>query len=154
MKALVQRVSRASVRVEGREVASIQRGILTLLGVESSDDEEACERMIAKILKLRIFEDSAARMNLALRDIQGSHLIVSQFTLLGDLGKGNRPSFLGAGSPEHARRLFEYSVRLSRESGIPTESGVFQAEMSVELVNEGPATFWLQEGPSKAGTRA
>lgn len=147
MKALIQRVSRASVRVEGSEVASIQQGILTLLGVEASDGEQTCERLISKILKLRIFEDTSGKMNLSLKDIQGSHLIVSQFTLLGDLSKGNRPSFLGAGSPEHAKRLFERSIGLSREAGVRTEAGVFQAEMSVELVNDGPATFWLEEGP-------
>lgn len=145
MKAVIQRVLRASVTVDGKVVGKIDRGILTLLGVQSGDTAEMARRMIDRILKLRIFEDPAGKMNLSIRDVSGSHLLVSQFTLLGDLSKGNRPSFMGAGSAELARSLFEEAVDRSRNSGVPTESGVFQADMKVELVNDGPATFLLEE---------
>lgn len=146
MKAVIQRVLRASVTVDGKIVGSIERGILTLLGIQSGDTPEVARKMVERILKLRIFEDSSGKMNHSIREISGAHLMVSQFTLLGDLSKGNRPSFMEAGSAEQARSLFEQAVVASRESGIPTQTGVFQADMKVELVNDGPATFLLEEG--------
>ena len=145
MRAVIQRVARASVEVDGRIVGQINQGILTLLGVEATDTEETADRLLERILKLRIFEDSNGKMNLSVRDVSGSHLVVSQFTLLGDLSKGNRPSFLGAGSADHARKIYEHAVAQSVRSGVPTASGLFQADMKVELVNDGPATFLIEE---------
>lgn len=148
MKAVIQRVSRAAVDVDGKRVASIGRGILTLLAVESGDSPEHSEQLMARIAKLRIFADPGSdKMNLSVMDVGGEHLIVSQFTLLADLTKGNRPSFARSGSPEHARTLFEHAVEASRRLGLPTQAGVFQADMQVELVNAGPATFILEVGP-------
>jgi len=150
MRAVIQRVSRAEVRVDGQVVGSIGRGVLTLLGVTHSDDDRAVEKMMEKILKLRIFEDDAGKMNRSLQDISGEHLIVSQFTLYGDLMKGNRPSFIDAASADHARRIYEHALAVSASLGVPTRSGQFQADMQVELVNDGPATFILEiEGAEK-----
>ncbi|MFN7685672.1 MAG: D-aminoacyl-tRNA deacylase [Oligoflexia bacterium] len=143
MKVVIQRVLRASVEVEGRKVASIERGLLTLLGVESADTFATAERMMERIAKLRIFPDSLGKMNSSLSEVRGEHLLVSQFTLLADLRKGNRPSFTGAGSPDHAVSVFEHAVKCSRSLGLKTQSGVFQADMKVELVNDGPVTFVL-----------
>ena len=149
MKAVIQRVLRASVTVDGKLVGQIDRGILTLLGIQAGDDAASVQRMVERILKLRIFEDSAGKMNLSVRDVSGSHLLVSQFTLLGDLTKGNRPSFMEAAPPEQARLLFDHAVEWSRQSGVPTQSGVFQADMKVELINDGPATFLLDEAVAR-----
>ena len=150
MKAVLQRVSRAAVDVDGKRVASIGRGILTLLAVEPDDGPEQCEHLMERIAKLRIFADEGMdKMNRSILDIGGEHLLVSQFTLLADLTKGNRPSFTRSGSPEHARILFEQAVETSRRPGVPTQAGIFQADMRVELVNEGPATFTLQSEPRR-----
>jgi D-tyrosyl-tRNA(Tyr) deacylase len=150
MKAVVQRVSRAAVEVEGRQVASIGRGILTLLAVEPGDGPEQCEQLMSRIAKLRIFPDgSNGKMNHSVLDIAGEHLIVSQFTLLADLTKGNRPSFTRSGGADHARALFERAVQASQSLGVPTSSGVFQADMRVELVNDGPATFLIESEPGR-----
>ena len=136
MRALVQRVSEASVSVEGEEVAAIGHGLLVLLGVARDDSEEHAERMVAKLLTLRIFEDDAGRMNRSVRDVDGELLCVSQFTLYGDTRKGNRPSFVQAAPPEQAERLYE-RVR----DGLSAQGGVFGARMSVALVNDGPVTI-------------
>jgi D-tyrosyl-tRNA(Tyr) deacylase len=144
VKAVVQRVVRAGVTVEGRQVALIGRGLLTLLGAEKGDTPATAGKIIEKISKLRIFEDPSGKMNLSLQDIQGEHLLVSQFTLLADCTKGNRPSFLGAGDPAEARSLFDAALRKSAELGLATQSGVFGADMQVELVNDGPATFVME----------
>lgn len=144
MKAVVQRVREASVTVDGRVVASIGRGLLTLLGVMQGDSEAQLAKLIAKICDLRIFEDGAGKMNLSLKDVGGAHLIVSQFTLAGDCSGGKRPSFIQAARPEVARPLFEKSLELSRAAGVPTEGGVFQADMKVALVNDGPVTLILE----------
>jgi D-tyrosyl-tRNA(Tyr) deacylase len=144
MRALVQRVSRASVRVGEETVGEIGHGLLTLLGVGEGDGPAQVEWIMRKILALRIFEDDAGKMNLSLKEVAGSHLIVSQFTLYGDCTKGNRPSFMGAARPELAGGLYEHALKLSAESGIPTAGGRFQAEMQVSLINEGPVTLWLQ----------
>ncbi|MBI3557944.1 MAG: D-tyrosyl-tRNA(Tyr) deacylase [Deltaproteobacteria bacterium] len=144
MRAVIQRVQEASVRVDGKQVSRIERGILTLLGIAKGDDEAKLAKLIAKICELRIFEDDQGKMNLAIKDIGGAHLIVSQFTLLGDCSAGRRPSFTNAEAPERARDLYEKALVLSAGHGIPTSGGVFQADMKVSLVNDGPVTFVLE----------
>lgn len=143
MKALIQRVKWAKVVVDGETVGEIGPGILTLLGVGLADTEADAEKIVGKIAKLRIFEDDAGKMNLSLLDRSYAHLIVSQFTLYGDLTKGNRPSFVDAAKPELAQRLYEKALEVSRALGIPTASGTFQAQMEVSLLNDGPVTFML-----------
>lgn len=145
MRALVQRVKWAKVVVEGKTVGEIGPGLLTLLGVGARDTEAEAERMIAKIVKLRIFEDGAGKMNRSLLDLgaTGGHLLVSQFTLYGDAAKGNRPSFVAAGSPELAKALYAFAIEASRRLGLRTESGIFQAHMEVSLLNDGPVTLML-----------
>lgn len=144
MKAVVQRVKRARVLVDGREVSSIEKGLLTLLGIARGDDEAKLSKLITKICDLRIFEDSAGKMNLSLKEVSGAHLIVSQFTLLGDCSQGRRPSFINAETPEQARMLYERALELSIAAGVKTFGGVFQAHMEVELVNDGPVTMLLE----------
>jgi D-tyrosyl-tRNA(Tyr) deacylase len=144
MKAVIQRVKEASVMVNGEVFSHIDRGILTLLGVAKGDDEAKLQKLITKICELRIFEDSAGKMNLSLKDVGGAHLIVSQFTLLGDCTQGRRPSFVDAETPDRAKMLYERALELSNATGILTVSGVFQADMQVSLVNDGPVTFVLE----------
>jgi D-tyrosyl-tRNA(Tyr) deacylase len=139
MRALVQRVGEASVSVEGERVAGIGRGLLVLLGVGRDDGEEQADRLADKLLALRVFEDEAGRMNKSVRDVGGELLCVSQFTLYGDTGKGNRPSFVQAASPERAEALYE-RVR----KGLDAQGGVFGARMSVALVNDGPVTLLVE----------
>jgi D-tyrosyl-tRNA(Tyr) deacylase len=143
MKAVIQRVKHAKVVVAGETVGEIGPGILTLLGVARGDTEADLERVIQKILKLRIFEDAEGKMNLSLLESGGSHLIVSQFTLLGDTRKGNRPGFADAAPPDVARALYEKALTQSRALGARTEGGRFQADMQVSLLNDGPVTFVL-----------
>ena len=143
MKAVVQRVSKASVTVDGQKVSSIERGLLTLLGVAKGDSDEQLQKMIQKILALRIFPDEQGKMNLSLKDIKGEHLLVSQFTLLGDAAKGNRPSFIGAEHPDIAKNLYEKGLQLSRAE-VPTFGGIFGADMKVELLNDGPVTLIIE----------
>lgn len=144
MKAVIQRVSSASVEVNGRKISSIGRGVLTLLAVEAGDTESAARRTVAKIIDLRIFEDDQGKMNLSLKDIAGEHLIVSQFTLAADCSGGRRPSFTGAARPEEANRIYGVAVDESRAAGIRTSTGEFQADMKVTLTNDGPATFIIE----------
>jgi D-aminoacyl-tRNA deacylase len=139
VRALVQRVSEASVPVDGAEVARIGRGLLVLLGVRRGDDEAAADRIAAKLLALRVFEDAEGKMNLSVRDVGGELLVVSQFTLYGDARKGNRPSFVEAAPPEEAEPLYE---RVRAATG--AEGGVFGARMAVALVNDGPVTVLLE----------
>ena len=139
MRALVQRVSEASVTVDGAEVARIARGLLVLLGVRKGDDDAAADRIASKLLALRVFEDAEGKMNLSLRDVGGELLVVSQFTLYGDARKGNRPSFVEAAAPEEAEPLYE---RVRAATG--AEGGVFGARMAVALVNDGPVTVLLE----------
>jgi D-aminoacyl-tRNA deacylase len=139
VRALVQRVSEASVTVDGAEVARIGRGLLVLLGVRHGDDEAAADRIAAKLLALRVFEDPGGKMNLSVRDVDGELLVVSQFTLYGDARKGNRPSFVEAAPPEEAEPLYE---RVRAATG--AEGGVFGARMAVALVNDGPVTVLLE----------
>ena len=143
MRAVVQRVSRASVAVEGKITGEIGRGFLVLLGVAKSDTAADADHLAEKISGLRIFEDSDGKMNLALADVQGAVLAVSQFTLHGDARRGKRPSFDSAAPPDQARKLYEYFVERVRALGLRCETGVFQAMMQVELVNDGPVTILL-----------
>lgn len=144
MKAVIQRVSRARVIVAGEVVASIEKGVLTLLGVASGDTEAALQKLMTKVVELRIFEDDQGKMNCSLKDIAGEHLIVSQFTLQADTASGRRPSFTGAEKPERAKELYDKALILSQHLGVKTQGGVFGGDMQVELTNEGPATFILE----------
>ena len=143
MRAVVQRVSRASVAVEGKITGEIGRGFLVLLGVAKTDTAADADHLAEKISGLRIFEDSDGKMNLALADVNGAVLAVSQFTLHGDARRGKRPSFDSAAAPDQARKLYEYFVERVRALGLRCETGVFQAMMQVELVNDGPVTILL-----------
>ena len=144
MKAVLQRVSKARVTVAGETVGRIGRGMLVLLGVERGDGERDADWLAEKIVGLRIFEDDAGKMNLALLEVGGELLVVSQFTLAGTCAKGRRPSFDDAAPPAEASRLYEYFVARARGTGVPVATGVFQAMMAVELVNDGPVTFILE----------
>jgi D-tyrosyl-tRNA(Tyr) deacylase len=143
VRAVVQRVSRAEVRVEGRAAGRIERGLAVLLGVSREDGEEDARQLADKVAALRVFDDPAGKMNLALGEVGGGVLVVSQFTLLGDARKGNRPSFVEAAAPEAANALYERFCARIREKGLRVETGVFRAAMEVELVNEGPVTILL-----------
>ncbi|SNB46767.1 D-aminoacyl-tRNA deacylase [Geobacter sp. DSM 9736] len=150
MKAVIQRVLRSSVEVEGKTVGEIREGILVLLGVEKGDGTADAEWMAEKIVNLRIFEDQAGKMNLSALDVGAGILAVSQFTLAGNCSKGRRPSFDSAAPPEEANRLYEYFVTRIEETGLPVATGIFQADMKVSLINDGPVTFIL-ESPKKSG---
>lgn len=141
MRAVIQRVASAAVTVDGEEIASIGRGMLVLLGVTHEDDEAAVTTMADKLSQLRIFDDEAGKMNLSIADVGGEFLIVSQFTLYGDIRKGRRPSFTEAARPEHARRLYEQVVEEMRRRGFSVQTGRFGARMEVSLVNGGPVTL-------------
>lgn len=143
MRAVVQRVSAASVSVHGRVVGSAERGILVYLGVAQGDDEKDSEYLADKVGSLRIFEDGEGKMNLSVSDIGGQALVISQFTLLADARKGRRPSYSDAAEPDTAKRLYEHFAETLSRSGIPTAKGVFQASMRVAYVNEGPVTILL-----------
>ncbi len=145
MRVLLQRVKSASVAVEGKIRGKIGRGLLAFVGFTHGDDETRIRWMCEKILALRIFEDAAGKMNLSVADAGGGILVVSQFTLYGDASKGNRPGFSAAAPPEIAERLYDETVRCLRGmTRLPVETGVFRAEMSVELVNDGPVTILLE----------
>jgi D-tyrosyl-tRNA(Tyr) deacylase len=133
--------------VEGAVTGSIARGLLVLLGVGKGDSEADADSLLDRIAGLRIFPDAGGKMNLNLRDAGGSLLVVSQFTLYGDTSRGRRPGFDQAAPPEEARRLYGYFVSRARESGLPVETGVFQASMAVHLVNDGPVTFVVESKP-------
>jgi D-tyrosyl-tRNA(Tyr) deacylase len=143
MRAVVQRVSEGKVVVEGQTVGEINRGLLVLLGVGDGDDDKDLEYMIDKILGLRIFEDENGKMNLSVTDVNGEILVVSQFTLYGDVRKGKRPSFTASAHPDIAEEYYEKFIYRCREKGIKTEHGVFGAHMDVSLVNSGPVTILL-----------
>jgi len=144
MKAVIQRVTSASVTIEGAIAGQIGCGIMILLGVEKGDDESKADWLAEKIAGLRIFSDDEGRMNLSVRDVEGALLVVSQFTLAGNCAKGKRPSFDTAAPSEEGKRLYEYFVQAARRSGLPVETGIFQADMQVSLVNDGPVTFFLE----------
>ena len=141
MKIVVQRVSQASVKVSGEIVGEISQGLLLLVGIEENDEKEDAEWLAKKILDLRIFSDEEGKMNRSVKDINGEILCASQFTLIADYKKGNRPSFIKAAKPEKAVPLFEYFKGLIKSSGLKTESGIFGADMKVSLLNDGPVTI-------------
>lgn len=143
MRCVLQRVSRASVTVDGQTVGAIGRGFLLLVGVTHTDGPADADWLARKVAGLRIFEDAAGKMNLGLADVGGAVLVVSQFTLYGDARKGRRPDFLQAARPEQAEPLLEYFVVRLRSEGLRVETGQFRAMMAVELVNDGPVTLWL-----------
>ena len=144
MKALIQRVKQAQVDVAGQAVGQIQQGILALVGVERDDTPAQAEKLLQKICRYRIFTDDAGKMNWSLNDIQGQLLLVSQFTLVADTQKGNRPGFSKGASPAHGERIFNDMVQLARQTGLHIETGQFGADMQVSLINDGPVTFWLE----------
>jgi D-aminoacyl-tRNA deacylase len=143
MRAVIQRVSRAEVRVDGVVTGEVGRGLVALLGVARGDGDDDARIIADKIAGLRVFEDEAGKMNLAAGEVGGAVLVVSQFTLLGDARKGNRPSFIDAAPPEEANRLYEAVCRLLGEKGLPVATGVFRARMEVVLTNDGPVTILL-----------
>ncbi|MDQ2775435.1 MAG: D-aminoacyl-tRNA deacylase [Acidobacteriota bacterium] len=146
MRALVQRVSEASVTVDDNVVGQIGCGVLVFLGVGRDDDNLRAEQLARKVAQLRIFPDQEGRMNRNVADVSGEMLIVSQFTLYGDTRKGNRPSYSEAARPEIAKELYEYFVNVCRNRGIHVSTGVFQAHMKVHLVNDGPVTLMCYSG--------
>ena len=148
MRALIQRVIRAEVRVDEKTQGRIERGILVLLGVAASDTEKDADYLADKLIHLRIFSDEAGKMNRNALDAGAAFLVVSQFTLYGDTRKGRRPGFDAAAPPERDRELYEYFTRKISESGLETQTGVFQAHMEVELINDGPVTFLVESPPS------
>lgn len=145
MRALLQRVSKAKVTVDGEIVGAIQRGLVVLLGVTHDDTEAEAKWLANKIAGLRLFEDQAGKMNLSLFDVDGSVLVVSQFTLFGDARKGRRPSFTSAARPDQAEPLVLYFAEQIRQRGLPVEMGVFGALMQVEIHNDGPVTLMLEK---------
>ena len=144
MRVLLQRVSRASVAVDGVERGAVGRGFLALVGVAHGADVAAAHKLAAKTARLRVFADEAGLMNLALGDVSGAVLAVSQFTLYADTRRGNRPSFTGAAPPEQGEAVYEAYVAALRAEGVPVETGVFGAHMQVELLNDGPVTILLE----------
>ncbi len=146
MKAVIQRVKEAKVKVDDEITGEIGKGILVLLGVEKGDTRKDADYLAGKIINLRIFEDDNGKMNLSLMDVGGELLTVSQFTLLGDCRKGRRPSFVRAAGPEEANRLYEYFVEKVKSLGVCVRTGRFQAMMEVSLINDGPVTFILESG--------
>ena len=152
MIALIQRVSEASVRVEGRVVGTIGPGTLALVGVQREDTERTADRLLERILSYRIFSDQNGRMNLSLRDTGGGLLLVSQFTLVADTQTGTRAGFSRGAAPDEARRLFDYLVSQARAAHSTVATGEFAADMKVSLINDGPVTFWLEAGIAVPGS--
>ena len=147
MKAVLQRVRQARVEVDGAVVGQIGAGLLVLLCAEQGDTDAVAERLLAKVLKLRIFGDEAGKMNRSLQDVGGGLLVVSQFTLAADVSGGNRPSFTQAAAPDEGRRLYEFFVDQARAVHPQVATGIFAADMQVNLVNDGPVTIPLQMRP-------
>ena len=143
MIAVIQRCSRANVKIGKNIVGQIRHGLVILLGVKKDDNEEDADFLVRKVSGLRIYNDSNEKMNLSIKDVDGSALVISQFTLCGDMKKGRRPSFIHAAPPKEGQRLYEYFISSLLKEGMPVESGEFGSMMDVELVNEGPATFIL-----------
>ena len=143
MRAVVQRVTQAQVRVDDETISTMGRGLLVLLGVALGDAEADADYLAGKVAGLRVFEDSVGKMNLSVSDVGGSVMVVSQFTLLGDCRKGRRPSFVAAADPACAKRLYEHFASKIAESGVPVVTGEFQTMMDVSLVNQGPVTLML-----------
>ena len=143
MRAVVQRVSKASVTVDGKVTGSIENGLLVFLGVGKEDSQEDIAFVAKKIINLRIFEDAAGKMNLSVKDINGEILLISQFTLFGDCRKGRRPDFTQAGPPQLAKKLYGKTIEAIKEKGIPVQTGIFAAHMDIDSINDGPVTLIL-----------
>ena len=143
MKFVIQRVAQASVEVDSQIVGKIETGFLVLIGISNTDTPEIADKMIKKLVNMRIFEDANGKTNLSLQDVNGSLLLISQFTLYADCKKGNRPSFVNAGAPQMANELYEYIIKRCKESVPVVEKGVFGAHMNVSLLNNGPFTILL-----------
>ena len=143
MKLVVQRVSEANVKVDGQTLGEIGKGYMVLIGIADSDTKEIADKMIAKMLKLRIFDDENGKTNLSIDDVKGELLLISQFTLYADCKKGNRPSFFHAGAPDMASDMYDYMIEKCRELGYRTQCGSFGADMKVSLINDGPFTVLL-----------
>lgn len=141
MKVVVQRVSESSVKVEGKIVGKIGNGLMLLVGIDENDEKSDADWLVQKILNLRIFGDNEGKMNISVQDVQGEILCISQFTLIADYKKGNRPSFIKAAKPDKAIPLFDYFKDEISKSGLKTESGIFGADMKVSLINDGPVTI-------------
>jgi D-tyrosyl-tRNA(Tyr) deacylase len=154
MIALLQRVSRASVEIAGEHIAGIGPGLLVFVGVEHADRAPQAERLLERVLGYRVFEDAEGRMNRSLTEMQGGLLLVPQFTLAADTTRGMRPSFTPAADPETGKHWFDYMAGIAVRSHSPVGCGIFGADMQVELVNEGPVTFWLQVRPDRQPPRA
>jgi D-tyrosyl-tRNA(Tyr) deacylase len=144
MRIVLQRVTQGKVSVDHKTIASIGMGLVILLGIENGDTQEKADQLCKKIAAMRIFSDAEGKMNLSVRDIQGSAIVVSQFTLMADTHKGNRPSFFNAAPPDVASPLVDYFVSALEKEGVPTQSGEFAAYMQVEIHNDGPVTILLE----------
>ncbi len=144
MRALIQRVSQASVEVSGTTVGSISKGLLIFVGVTHSDTEVIAEKLAKKVISIRIFEDSSGQMNASSEEVGGEFLVISQFTLYGDIDRGRRPSWTAAARPEQAEPLIAFFTRCLESSGLKVETGIFQSDMDVQLINEGPATLMIE----------
>ena len=145
MKVVVQRVKHASVTVEGKTVGKIEKGFLVLLGVSHEDTKENADYLVKKVCNLRVFEDENEKMNLALKDVEGEILVISQFTLYADCSQGNRPSFINAAKPDIAEPLYEYFCQECEKNNSHVEKGLFGADMKVELLNDGPVTIVIEK---------
>lgn len=145
MRLLIQRVSKASVKVEGECVGKINKGFLVFLGITHGDTKDNVDYLVNKLYNLRVFEDENEKMNLSIKDINGEILIVSQFTLYADTSHGNRPSFINAAKPDEANELYEYFIEKAKQTGLKIEAGIFGADMKVELLNDGPVTILLEK---------
>ena len=144
MRALVQRVSEASVEVEGSVVGAISKGLLIFIGITHSDSKEVAKKLANKVIGLRIFEDRNGQMNFSTKDVSGEFLVVSQFTLYGNVDSGRRPGWTEAARPEQAESLIEYFIECLAACGLKVETGIFQADMDVQLINQGPATLLIE----------
>ena len=145
MKFIIQRVKEADVSVDNQIVGKIEKGFMVLVGVADSDTYEIADKMINKLLNLRIFEDAEGKTNLNLENVNGELLIISQFTLYADCRKGNRPSFVHAGAPEMANKLYEYIISQCKIAGYPVETGIFGADMKISQINDGPVTIIIEK---------
>lgn len=143
MRVLIQRVSKASVQVQEEVIGKIDQGFLVLVGVEDEDGPEDVDYLVRKVSQMRIFEDEAGKLNLSIDQVGGSILSISQFTLHANTKKGNRPSFVRAGQPDHAQKLYQEFNQKLKDQGLPVETGQFGEDMAVSLVNDGPVTIWL-----------
>ncbi|WP_170577337.1 D-aminoacyl-tRNA deacylase [Ruegeria arenilitoris] len=144
MRAVLQRVSRANVSVDGQVIGQTGPGLMILICAMQGDDEAKADQLAAKVSKLRIFKDDAGKMNRSVKDIEGSALVISQFTLAADTSRGNRPGFSEAAAPDVGKNLYEVFAQRLQGHGVPVETGQFGADMAVELVNDGPVTIWME----------